>query len=101
MENQSGKKIKYLQSDNGPEYMNKEFNDFVIKPFFGFYLRFPWGSHVKNDCGRLVSEFFISGATIVNAQPYGTTNNLQLSKHKMKMHAKSQREGGACGGGRY
>jgi len=28
-ENQTGKKIKFLQSDNGTEYMNNDFNDFL------------------------------------------------------------------------
>lgn len=31
LENQSGKKIKFLQSDNGTEYLNKPFNEFLDK----------------------------------------------------------------------
>lgn len=31
VENQTGRKIKCLQSDNGKEYVNREFDDFLKK----------------------------------------------------------------------
>ena len=31
MENQSGKKVKALRSDNGGEYISKEFVDFCVE----------------------------------------------------------------------